>query len=242
VKLDTLIATTPGGNDIELCYRKGTADEEVIHGNVVLDEYRLGDAAPWGGEVCLDLGAYIGTAGIVLAMDNPGVKVVMLEPIQENAEIARANVSLNDLQDRVHVICGAIGRPNVDVTSVQWGLGTTHQWVGHVVHSQQQYPDNVKHANVLSYSLSDIVSIVGIVPLVVKMDVEGSEWAALEDETFKEVPRIVGEWHHWAGGSKEKLHELLGETHRLEITDTGKGLGMFFALRKEDVVPQQVHD
>ena len=83
------------------------------------DAVLLAAAATLGpGELFVDVGAGVGTAGLALALRCPGARGLLLEAEPATADLARRNVALNGVEDRVEVAEGdlfarAIDRPAV---------------------------------------------------------------------------------------------------------------------------------
>ncbi|MSP43741.1 MAG: methyltransferase [Alphaproteobacteria bacterium] len=69
------------------------------------------------GELTLEGGAGVGTAGLCLARRTPGVSVDMLEIDPVLADLARQNAQRNSLADAVEVYCGSIAAPPYRITA-----------------------------------------------------------------------------------------------------------------------------
>src|SRR6185369_11814003 len=63
-----------------------------------------------------DVGGYLGSVGIALAIDNPGLEVTIIEPVPPNADLIERNIAANGVGDRVYVIRGAVGDGTHPVT------------------------------------------------------------------------------------------------------------------------------
>lgn len=72
------------------------------------------------GEAVLDLGTGSGAAALCLAVRVPGVRVVGLEAWEPAETLARHNVRLNGLEDRVGIVAGDLLRPPPDLGR-DWG-------------------------------------------------------------------------------------------------------------------------
>ena len=75
--------TTPHGHPASFYYRAETNDWNTISSTMAPhDEY----AIPSGlSGVAVDLGAYLGSVAIGLALDNPDLRVIAVEPVPPNA-------------------------------------------------------------------------------------------------------------------------------------------------------------
>src|SRR5688500_7319289 len=102
---------TPRGTPVELYARSGTNDEAMISALLAGDEYRIKDLYIDGW--ALDIGAHVGTIGIALAVDNPNLSVIAVEPVPDNADLIRQSIAANNLGDRVYLEeagAGAVGQ------------------------------------------------------------------------------------------------------------------------------------
>ena len=111
-----------------------TTEDAVLGGRLVLRQPKRGhrfghdaillaaavDARP--GEIAVDLGAGVGTAGLALAHRVPGLEVRLVEVDGALADLARENAARNKLSDRVSVAM-------MDVAAVP-GAFTSHGMTG----------------------------------------------------------------------------------------------------------------
>ncbi|MCV9939664.1 methyltransferase [Boseaceae bacterium BT-24-1] len=80
------------------------------------DAVLLAAAVPELGEGPLaDFGAGVGTVGLAVALQQPGLSVVLVERDPELAALAARNAELNGLAGRVHTMVGVIGERNADL-------------------------------------------------------------------------------------------------------------------------------
>lgn len=226
--------TTPGGRPCTFLYREGTNDWNTLQSSLgATDEYRLGGRAFTG--VAVDIGGYLGSVGISLAMDNPGLRVLIVEPVPDNIDIIQRNAALNNVE--VEVFRGAIGPRGVSRSEIRYRyVGDSnlehHAFVGN---SSLAYPDggSVPHdtLDVETLGLAELLSRFAIrEPSLVKIDCEGGEWPFLEtatQATLKRLPEIIGEAHPVMGHSSTDIERVLGKTH--DVTMDG---WLFHAVRK----------
>src|SRR6185503_13148912 len=79
------------------------------------DEYELAKLPVMEGWA-LDIGAHVGTVAVAMAKDNPGLKIVAVEPVPENCVLIRQSVIANGLQEQVFIeeaAAGSIGQATV---------------------------------------------------------------------------------------------------------------------------------
>lgn len=234
---------TPGGHTARILTRPDTNDEAVANALLGDDEYRLASLGPFTGWM-LDIGAHIGTIGIAAALDNPDLRVVAVEALAENADIARESVSRNGLSDRVFVEHAAAAAPGDGPVTVTYGYrsvgGGAHaavdprylsqcRWIGNIFDAERMEQDG-EVAIVAPLSLDDILTRYGIEEVtLVKIDCEGCEWRFFLSPALDRVARIVGEYHD--ARSWEDLAALLEPTHAAERWTTG-AVGLFTAVRR----------
>lgn len=103
----------------ELAFTEDNLLGGKVHLRQPLDGYRVAidpvflaasiQAKP--GESVLDIGAGVGAASLCLAKRLEGVKVIGLELQREYVRLAAENVRINQLQDRVEILCGDLLKP-----------------------------------------------------------------------------------------------------------------------------------
>src|SRR3972149_4108838 len=98
---------TPRGAPVVMHYRQGTNDWNTLNASMTEDEYGLRGEHLSG--LVLDIGAYLGSVAIAMALDNPYSRVLAVEPGPDNARLARLNVARNSVQDRVVILHAAAG-------------------------------------------------------------------------------------------------------------------------------------
>ena len=232
-ELQTHQFTTPNGNPVVVNIRQNCNDWNTAFASLNEDEYGLRGMALSG--LCLDVGGYLGTVALALALDFPDTRVIVVEPVPENLVLIRRNLIENDVEDQVTVVRGIAGPPGGGVIryAFQGGenelhhafVGNAHWATGETPHTALQVP---------SHSLSDLIGDETVALL--KIDCEGGEYAFLDDPAVAQVQRIVGEWHpnrpEGGSASREDITALLGATHDVTFTGPEGGPGGFVAVRK----------
>jgi FkbM family methyltransferase len=191
---------TPGGHFATFEYREDTSDWNTLTASISEDEYHLKGREITGH--ALDIGGYLGSVGICLAIDHPEITVTILEPVPDNVELIGRNIELNGLTDRVNVIHGAAGAKGRKKIRVHYGFrgtesGEHHAFVGNANLFQDQgsgsdCPQFIDHdhADVRVYSLAELLPADFI-----KIDCEGGEWNFMAKAPTAKVRQWVGEWH-----------------------------------------------
>lgn len=218
---------TPGGHRALMSYRPGTNDWNVISSIMAPhDEYAIPGGALSGWAA--DIGSHVGGVAIAVALDNPEVRVLAVEPVPQNVELLKRNVEQNGLTDRIVVIPGAIGlRGNVTVWYGYRGSESLehHAWIGNsslaydhggeISHDSTEYP---------ATSLADLVAMADGFLAWCKIDCEGGEWDALRSQGVQRIGYITGEFHPTRGHVRSDLVPLLDATHDLTFPDPPKGV------------------
>ena len=222
---------SPGGQALTVFYRKDTNDWNTVSATLTGDEYHL----PRGlSGRAVDVGGYLGTVGIALAADNPGLAVTIIEPVPPNAALIRRNIEANGLSDRVTLIEGAASGDHEPVT-VWYGYrgneaAEHHAFVGN---STLAYDGSgiLPHEEVTytPLTLADLLADGEIDWL--KIDTEGAEWSFLTGPV-EMVREIVGEWHPVRGHTLADMAALLGPTHVVTFDGPQTGPGGFRAVRR----------
>ena len=76
---------TPNGRRVTMHYRTGTNVHNTLWASLNEDEYHLRGEHFTG--TAIDVGGYLGSVGIGLAVDNPDLSVVIIEPVPPNADL-----------------------------------------------------------------------------------------------------------------------------------------------------------
>jgi len=227
--------TTPHGARIELHYRADTSDWNTLWSCLNEDEYGLRDRRFSG--VAFDIGAHIGGVAVGLAVDNPGLLVVAVEPIPANQRLISRNAHDNGVE--VEMVCGAVGAPGERQTKLYHNfrgseIAEHHAFIGSTENGGND--DNWRQASehdttpVAAFSYSNLAALYGR-PSVIKIDCEGGEYPFLSDPAVANVPLLIGEWHNAGGRTRDDLAALL-PAHDVTFSGPVEGPGGFVAVRR----------
>jgi FkbM family methyltransferase len=131
----------------------------------------------------IDLGANIGLFSSWILSSLPVVEIDAYEPDPANAAVLRAVRDANAATDRLHIHEACAG---VEAAVVPFAAG------------------DFIHSRVVAGGVAGTIDVQqeDVMPLLlradlVKIDIEGSEWAIFEDERWLEIPAlaVVMEWH-----------------------------------------------
>lgn len=221
---------TPGGHPVTFRYREGTNDWNTIT-SIMAPEDEYGLPRDLSG-VAVDVGAYIGGVAVALALDNPRLRVIAIEPVPPNADLTRHNAAANGAS--VEVFEGAVG--DGGLASVWWGYRGSealehHAFVGNSTLAYDHGGDMPhEETTYRSLTLASVVWQAGGWIDWLKIDTEGAEWAFLASPAVEKVGTIVGEWHPVRGHEQGHMAELLLPTHRVAFTGPREGPGGFRAV------------
>src|SRR5687768_7433602 len=133
------------------------------------DEYRIRDLKLDGW--ALDIGAHVGTIALALAVDNPNLSVIAVEPVPDNAALIRQSIAANRLGDRVYLEEAGAGAVGQSTTPCLYGFtsaaatvdaGYLHdtRFVGNVVRGDENPVGTLIEAR--SVSLASLVAKYGV--------------------------------------------------------------------------------
>lgn len=177
-------------------YTSGFELARTVHtiGTIFENEYGIVDA---NGKTVVDIGANIGDTAIYFAM-NGAAKVLSFEPYPSSYELAKRNISLNNLQNKVSLynegVDAAPGKMRLPETSLNT-MGMPAK----------------DHADGRQVSIVTLEQVLARFPgedMVVKMDCEGCEYGAIlnsTDQTLRRVGEFIIEYHHGSGNLVAKL-------------------------------------
>ena len=136
----------------------------------------------------LDLGANIGLFGAFAARRWPHAAIVAFEPDPANATVHEQTIALNGLGDRWKLIRAAAGARDGHAA-----FSAGHAALSHLVDPCGDHPIDAASREV---RVEDVLPRLADADLV-KMDIEGGEWAILRDPRFRtHRPRaLVLEYH-----------------------------------------------
>jgi FkbM family methyltransferase len=200
------------GSELRVVLRHRTSDVfafyEVFCQRVCDDLLRPLPALRGGTVRVVDLGAHVGLFSIRASAAFPNAHITAVEPDRRNLDVLRQAAALNaSLADwELIEACAHVRSGSVDF--VQGG-----SWASHVagvgdpparVQSDDR-PDRVSVPTVDALELMDGADIV-------KMDIEGSEWAILSDPRIRDVRigRLLVEYHPWAFPEGDTTRQVTG--------------------------------
>ncbi|MDA0166945.1 FkbM family methyltransferase [Solirubrobacter ginsenosidimutans] len=137
-----------------------------------------------GAPKILDVGANIGMFGVFAFDTWPNAQVTAFEPDPDNLRILRKTVAANDVGDRWTVVDRAVSNA---VGELEFVPGLRAE--AHIAGADEQ--------GAISVATVDLFDQVTEPVDLIKMDIEGGEWAILADKRLKELrtSALRLEWH-----------------------------------------------
>ena len=137
----------------------------------------------------VDLGGNIGCFGLLLLGRFPDARVVAFEPDPSNLELLKRCIELNGYNDRWSVVEACAGSADGETPFIG-GQGALSR--------MPLTGDGTGDAPTMTVPVVDIFPYLKGVDLL-KIDIEGGEWALLDDPRFAELrpPAILLEWHSY---------------------------------------------
>ena len=230
-----MMTDTPNLRNVNFNVREDTNDAALAIAILNADEYLLRNHAPLTGWA-LDIGAHIGTVAVAMAIDNPDIRVIAVEPVPDNAALVRENIAANGLGDRVFVEEAAAGAIGQSTARCAFGYRTggtddlgyieQNRFIGNIWRNAD-WDAEVIEAPVLT--LRGLAEKYGTEEFTYcKIDCEGCEWDFLVEDA-QLIREIVGEYHD---SGPERIVLLLEETHDVTIISDHNGTGIFRAVRR----------
>jgi FkbM family methyltransferase len=126
----------------------------------------------------LDIGANAGVYSIMLAVAGIGAEIIAFEPDPGNRARLKANIAANGLAYRIQVVPDAVGDKAGEVTLMEAGVHNRGEsWIAHPDKPPEEAAGVATHV-VRQIRFDDEFAMSGKT-ILVKMDVEGSEFHAL---------------------------------------------------------------
>lgn len=199
--------STPRGVPASFRVREDTNDANLVFstckpvGGPLIDEYKLANRLLQG--VALDIGAHIGSVTVAMLLDNPGLRVVAVEPVPDNVDLLRENLALNGVANRCTVVEAAADAPGVSHVPCFFDYERfdahhpdyvrAHRFIGNQYGGEG---DPARADLVSAISLGGLCEV-GQATIIcfAKVDCEGCEWDFLRSPDIGRVVSMMGELH-----------------------------------------------
>ena len=209
---DVLIITYPSPNKDSNAIIKfyGSMNSgEIIH----IFSKELYGRLPVKGREVIDIGANIADSSIYFAVKGAD-RIIGIEPLPKNYEIARKNIEVNNLSDKISLILGGCAG-----TSKQIRINSKIQDIEHCILSNHHTDDISYEVAVSLFTLEDILEMGKIKSgAILKMDCEGCEYDSIltaNENVLKRFNHILIEYHY---GYRKLKHKLENSGFNVSIT------------------------
>ena len=208
---DTVVSCDVKYNGLSINYSHFSSDASgrgCISEIILRDGYRLHRFKEMRDEVFFDVGGNNGLVSIILALQNPGSKVVVVEPISELCEIIEKNIRDNGISNVIllpKAFHSDLGGTKLFLATTCSGASTTH------VHDEKAFAALEKQVDCRSVETitfdalcANFVPDESVIKLL-KIDCEGGEYALLQSSRFKSsvVEYLEGEFHDTEYGGSQ---------------------------------------
>jgi FkbM family methyltransferase len=233
-------------SDLKVFLRHGTRDvhilNEIFGGTDAHQSYEPPpaivaalDAHP--SPKVLDLGANIGLFGLYVLSRWPHATIRSFEPDPANLAVLRRTITANQLQERWSVAEVAVSNEAGEMT-FEVGLYSESRLVAEGERPATEEPTTNDLAKTIAVRTVDIFAEDHDVDLM-KMDIEGGEWAILPDPRLKDLRAdvLVLEWHGRGCPEPDARTATIRLLHeagysQLEEIEAGQGNGLLWAWRQ----------
>lgn len=184
------------------------------------DIYRLEDGHLNRGGIVLDVGANIGTFSIYCA--SKGAEVLAVEPEPSNLEVLKANIEINNMQDKISVIEYGVSDFDGEAVIDNSGGGSTIK-------------DGKDGTTISIISFDNLLKKYQIEEVdVLKVDIEGSERELIlgaSRDSMNKCNYITMEFDIRTGSSLGEMVQKLSETHHVRTMGSWERGGMIWGWR-----------
>lgn len=165
------------------------------------------------GETVVDLGAHVGMFSIPLARENPRVEFYAYEPNPDTFANLCQNVARNGVQNVHPVNAGLAPKPCLLASeTIQWNTG-----------GQRTFPSS---KGVPGRTIEDILDAHH--PTVLKVDVEGAEFGAIEGDDLVNVECVIMEVHGHLGDPAPVLEAVKrAGGHMVQVIEDPRWEGVY---------------
>jgi len=192
------------GKKIKLLLRDDV-DESIVNEIFKFKEYRgAGDIIKEAVGIVVDVGAHVGYFALWATASNPKVKIYALEPIKENFDLLKKNITENKFKN--------IKAENVALNKE---TGAVNIFLSEDSHNHSLLPISESSVKVKAVSFADFVKKNKIKKIsLLKMDIEGGEYEIFQNsigEIAGKTENIFLEYHQTESKNFKVIENILRE-------------------------------
>jgi len=209
-------------------YTRSQADKSIIKEIFELREYKEVEAIIKSAhEPIIDAGAQAGFFVLYCRALNPEVKILAIEPDEDNLELLNQHLEINNLKN-IEVIPAALAGKS----------GLRDFYISTDSHNHSLFkvlvPKINKNAKIKTLSLGDLLKERGIEDVaLLKLDIEGAEYEVLGNfVNWEKIKNIALEYHDFGDFQHQELANILSENGfkvKIRSSKFDKNLGFIFA-------------
>jgi len=209
-EITKILFTCFNGRKLEVGIREGTADFNAIQASLVEDEYDLKTYHFKNDDIIIDIGAATGGEAMAIAATNPETKIYSYEPLRENYELLKSNITDNGFRNVKAIqkaVMGYSGKCKISYGDPTTENGRHHYFIGNALN---QPLGEKKETECISLEEIFINNDIQKCKMV-KLDPEGVEYEIIKNcpkEILGKIDYIIGEHHNI---KRSKLHELVSD-------------------------------
>ncbi|MCX6746119.1 MAG: FkbM family methyltransferase [Candidatus Parcubacteria bacterium] len=211
-------------------YTRSQADKSIMKEIFELREYKeVETIIKSAKETIIDAGAQAGFFVLYCRALNPEVKILAIEPDEDNLELLNQHLEINNLKN-IEVMPAALAAKS----------GLRDFFISSDSHNHSLFrvlvPKINKNAKVKTYSLDDLLKEQGIEKVaLLKLDIEGAEYEVLGNFTYWEkIKNIALEYHDFGDLKHQELEKILVENGfkvKSRSSKFDRNLGFIFAVK-----------
>ena len=211
-------------------YTRSQADKSIMKEIFELREYKgIETIIKSAKDQIIDGGAQAGFFVLYCRALNPDVKILAIEPDEDNLELLNQHIEINNLKN-IEVIPAALAAKS----------GLRDFYISSDTHNHGLFKILVPKINRISkiktFSLEDFLREQGIESVdLLKLDIEGAEFEVLENfVNWEKIKNIALEYHDFGENNHKELENLFlqnGYKVKSRASKFDKNLGFIFAMK-----------
>jgi len=178
--------------------RQQSTDYDTVNAIWRHDEYGIKDIPLRNGDTVIDAGAHIGAVAVLFEIRPQKLRIIAIEPLQENVEMLEKNIKLNaknPVEVAALALAGKIGKIKIHYNDGKDEVGVKHRFIG-----SGYVRKDCSFAEVDGKTIEQFFYHYKIEHCrILKLDIEGLALEALNStppEILAKIDYIIGEHHY----------------------------------------------